>query len=696
MNCQSSRGQTWYLLSLNGQSKRVRVNETAYQVIGRCDGSQPLDAIFKTLLELDPESVASQTEIVEIAGKLVADGYLSCDEWPDPGTTLQEQQKKRNSEIRKRLNPVAPRISLINPNRHLARLDRLGPAIFSRGGFIVWLLLVLVGLSCVAFHTDQISAFSSQWLQSPGLWLISALCFPVIKLIHEITHGLAVRRWGGNVTDAGMALLLLMPTPYVDASDANQFGSSVQRAWVSAAGILSELAIAAIAIVLWSLIEDGSIRSALFSCALIASVSTIFFNANPLVRLDGYYVLTDLARLPNLSQRSQQLWRTTLARVLLNIELPTLNIARGELGWLIAYQPISWLYRLSIFGWFSWWVATYNMSAGLIIAACAVSWLVLWPIAKLAAIPYQTGKPLGETSHSWFRLGAVCAAFVVLGFIPIPDRTLAQGIVWTPEESIVRARHDGFIVAQPNPDDQLVKKDQVLLSIADPVVDADIDAIESRLPGLESVWLAKLSANNPGQARRDQEEHRQAKRELAFAQEAKKRLQIISPSQGRFRLNQQWRDMVDSFVSEGDMLGFVEREEAPVVRVVLSQNQAARIRFATSKQRAVAASIRFSDTTLNTQPAQLLQATPGPAAVLPSAALASTNGGQIEVSADEPGSLKPIQPSYLIDVIATGTPAAALGSRAWVRLDFGYKSAAGQLARWVRQLMNSETVSHFG
>jgi len=696
VNCQSNRGQRWYLLSLNGQSKRVRINETAYQVIGRCDGSQSLDTVFKTLLQTDPESTASQPEIVELVGKLIVDGYLNCDEWPDLGVTLDEQNTKRRKEVRSRLNPIAPRVSLINPSRLLTRLDWLGKALFSALGFAVWLLVVVIGLLCATADIALIGAFANQWMQSPSMWLISALCFPVIKLVHEITHGLAVRRWGGNVTDAGMALLLLMPTPYVDASDANQFGSAYQRAWVSAAGIVAELAIAAVTIFLWSLLEDGMLRSVLFSCALIATVSTIFFNANPLVKLDGYYVLTDIARLPNLSQRSQQLWHGLFCKYLMKIGVPALDTANGERGWLLLYQPLSWLYRLCIFFWFSWWIGTYSMSVALVIATCAVLWLVVWPIAKLAAVPLQTGKPLTEASQSWLRLGALCCAFVVLSFIPIPDRTLAQGIVWTPEESIVRARHGGFVAPQPNPDNQLVLTNQVLLTMTDPVVDAQIDAIQSRMPGLQSAWLANLSGDDATRARHEQEQLRQAKRELAFAKDAKNRLQVTSPSHGLFRLNDQWRDMVDRYVNEGDMLGFIDRNQAPIVRVVLSQNQAARVRFATHARQTVAASIRFADSALNTQSAQLLQATPGPAIALPSAALASANGGQIEVRSDEPNSLTLLQPGYLIDVVTTDTLPAALGSRAWVRLDFGYKSAAGQLARWVKQLMNSETVSHFG
>ncbi len=695
VNCQSSRGQRWYLLSLPGQSKRVRINETGYEVIGRCDGRQSLDNIFKALLQSDPESVASQTEVIELMGKLVADGYLSCDDWPDLETTLEEQDKKRKQERRKNLNPVAPRVSLINPNRQLAQLDPIGQFLFSKSGLLLWLCVLMLGSLAALTHTEQIRHHGVQWLASPSMWLISALCFPLVKLIHEVSHGLAVRRWGGEVTDAGIALLLLFPTPYVDASDANQFSRASQRAWVSAAGIVAELAIAAVAIIGWCLLEDGVMRNTLFSAALIASVSTLAFNANPLVRLDGYYVLSDLAGLPNLTQRSQQFWRATLSKYLLQIDLPGLNLADGERRWVQLYQPLSWLYRLSIFFWFSWWVSMYSMSAALVVASCAVAWLLLWPAAKLFALPFQTGKALSEATNSWLRLTTIGITLVALSLIPIPDRTLAQGIVWTPEESLVRARHQGFVRAQANPDKQSVENSQVLFALEDPIVDANIKAIESRLPGLQSAWIANLNTD-PARARQNREAVNQAKRELAFAADAKSRLAVISPSRGQFRLHRQWQDMVDQFVNEGDLLGHVDRNEAPVVRVVLTQNQAARVRSATEQSRNVLASIRFANETTAVRAATLKQSTPGPATALPSAALATQNGGQIEVQADANEGLTPVHPSYLIDVVASEFVQTSLGSRAWVRLDFGTRSAAGQLVRWVRQLINSETISHFG
>ena len=128
----------------------------------------------------------------------------------------------------------------------------------------------------------------------------------IIKGLHELGHALAVRRWGGEVLEAGFSLFVLVPTPYVDASASAAFAARHQRLVVAAAGIMVELAIAAAALVVWLNVQPGWARDLAFVTMFIASVSTLIFNANPLLRFDGYYMLCDALHLPN--RDKQQAW----------------------------------------------------------------------------------------------------------------------------------------------------------------------------------------------------------------------------------------------------------------------------------------------------------------------------------------------------------------------------------------------------
>ncbi len=140
----------------------------------------------------------------------------------------------------------------------------------------------------------------------PENLLLMWLVFPVLKLCHEFGHAFAVKARGGEVHEMGVMLLVLTPVPYVDASSAWAFRSKWQRFAVGGAGMMVELFIASIALFLWLAVEPGMFRALLYNIMLIAGISTVLFNANPLLRFDGYYMLMDWLEIPNLRTRSTQ------------------------------------------------------------------------------------------------------------------------------------------------------------------------------------------------------------------------------------------------------------------------------------------------------------------------------------------------------------------------------------------------------
>ena len=104
----------------------------------------------------------------------------------------------------------------------------------------------------------------------------------------------------------GIMLLVLTPIPYVDASSASAFRTKWERIMVGAAGMAVELFIAALALFVWINIEPGTVRAILYNMIFIASVSSLLFNGNPLLRYDAYYILGDLLEIPNLGPRGIQ------------------------------------------------------------------------------------------------------------------------------------------------------------------------------------------------------------------------------------------------------------------------------------------------------------------------------------------------------------------------------------------------------
>src|SRR5258706_426570 len=141
----------------------------------------------------------------------------------------------------------------------------------------------------------------------PGNWPLLWATFVLIKLIHELGHAFSCRRFGGEVHELGIMFLVFVPAPYVDASSAWSLPSKWQRVFVGAGGMIFELFVAAICAFIWKYTDPTTLVSKLaYNAMFIATVTTILFNANPLLRYDGYYILSDLLEIPNLRQQSME------------------------------------------------------------------------------------------------------------------------------------------------------------------------------------------------------------------------------------------------------------------------------------------------------------------------------------------------------------------------------------------------------
>ena len=143
------------------------------------------------------------------------------------------------------------RVPLGNPTALLRRLDWLGPAIINPAALWLWVTAIAISAAAGIVHGPELVTQVASNMGTPRFLMIAWLCYPLIKLLHELGHGLAVRRWGGEVHEAGFSLLVLVPAPYVDASASAAFRDRRHRIIVGAIGIMVELAIAAVALAVW-------------------------------------------------------------------------------------------------------------------------------------------------------------------------------------------------------------------------------------------------------------------------------------------------------------------------------------------------------------------------------------------------------------------------------------------------------------
>ena len=521
-------------------------------------------------------------------------------------------------------------------------------------------------------HTPTLIAHGATWLGTPRFaWLALALYAP-IKLLHELAHALAVQRWGGSVRDAGVTLMLGLPLPWLDASAANGFERR-QRIVVGAAGMMAELALAAAALPLWLALPDGLLRDAAFVVLFLCGVSTLLFNANPLQRLDGYYIASDVLALPNLAPRSRQWWLDLLQRRLLRTPgAEPLAVARNERPWLVAYAPLAWASSLVIAVlavlWLGQWSLLLGVGGGLLL-----SWQVaLRPAANLLRTLGRAAQAQAATAQRWRRLALGATALVAIALaVPLPERTRVQGVVWPADQAQLRADEDGFVAELAVHDGQSVSAGDVLMQLVNPALQTQLTRQQARVGALEAELVQALPgarADTPGSDARAgdaQAELGRAQAELARLLERNAALTLRAQTAGRVALPQA-ADLPGRYLKRGTLVGQVLGDEPARVRVALPESEAGAL------QRDVrAVSVRLAATPQHAHAAHLLHDGAGAVRQLPSAALSERHGGPVKTDPARQDDLLALQPVVLLDVrLADGAAALPrLGERAWVRFD---------------------------
>ena len=312
----------------------------------------------------------------------------------------------------------------------------------------------------------------------------------IVKAFHEFGHAYFCRKYGGEVHVMGVMLMIFTPMPYVDATSAWGFRERWKRVLVGSAGMIVELFIAAIAAFFWSKTGPGIVHALAYNIMFIASVSTVIFNVNPLMRFDGYYILSDLLEIPNLNQRATmqlRYWADLYLFGVKNVDSPANT--RREAGWLATFGITSWIYRTIVFSGVLLVVADRFLIIGIIMAVvCLVSWAVT-PVVRF--IKYLSSNPRLDRVRPravGVTLGIASVCVLLLAIIPFPYSFRAPGIIIATERTEMVNPTMGQVAELIVPSGSFVKKGQPLLRMENPELDlllantqAHLDEINTRL-----------------------------------------------------------------------------------------------------------------------------------------------------------------------------------------------------------------------
>ena len=676
------RGVVWYVVQDPASGRFNRFTPQVYQLLGMMDGHRTMDEVWTEALETLDDDAPGQEEVIRLLSQLHAADLLHCEVNPDSAELFErfgrQERARRHSRWK---NPFSIRIPIWDPDKFLARTLPYIQPFFGLAGLLLFCLIAVSGLALAVVHWPELTLNVNDRVLAAQNLLLLWVCFPVVKLMHELGHAYVAKARGGEVHDMGILLLVFMPVPYVDASSASGFRSKWRRALVGAAGMLTELLIASIAMMVWAAAEPGWVRATAFNVMLIAGVSTVVFNGNPLLRFDGYYILADLLEMPNLASRGVDYWRYLAERYLFRLKQAQLPLlAPGERGWMLVFTPAAFIYRIFVLFAIVTYIASQWFFFGVVLAIIGLIAMFGVPAVKL--FRYVLGIPRAQGARQ--RAVSVFAAclvliVVVLTLVPMPMRIRTEGVVWLPEEAQVRTQSNGFVHAVLAAPGAEVALGTPLIESRNPVLAAQLAVAAARVAELE----AKLDAERFNERVQAEITRQDLERELAAYRRLRERsdqLVARSGAAGRFVIDRP-EDVPGRYVRKGEVLGYIAQNTPTVVRAVVSQDDVDLVRSGVKR-----VEVRLAERMDEVYPAKIAREVPAARDQLPSAALSSEGGGVMAADPRDGKSGKTLASSFQFDLeLAPGVAATGYGGRVYVRFVRDPEPLAFQWYRRVRQ-----------
>jgi putative peptide zinc metalloprotease protein len=677
------RGHTWYVLRDMASDRLHRFSPATYLVLGLMDGRRTVQELWELATGRLGDDAPTQDDMIRLLAQLHAADVLQCDVPPD--TEELRQRRERHAAQRRRarwMSPLAWRLPLVDPERLLQAVAPLTRPLFGVAGLGLWLAVVVPAAILLGVHWGEFTAGFLDRLLTPHHAVLLWLVFPVVKALHEIGHAVAIKAFGGEVHDMGLMLLVFTPVPYVDASASAAFPGKWPRLAVAAAGMMVEFFLAALAVLVWLMAQPGAVRTVAYDVIVVAGLSTLLFNINPLLRYDGYYLLSDLLEIPNLYGRSRAYLAYLGERYLIGrpqAEPPAADA--GERAWFVLYAVASAGYRVLVVAAIMFFLLDRSFYLGMALAVLSIGGWFVWPAARAMAGLVSGPRLRGVRARAIaVTLVALAVVVVPVAVVPVPFRTRTEGVVWIPEQALVRASSDGFVERVAARPGARVRRGDLLVVCTDPELRGRERVLEGR--------VRELSARHDQQRTIDRvraqvvhEELAQTARELARLRERIAGLRITAATDGILVLARP-ESLPGRFVRQGELVGYVVDLDRLTVRAVVPQGAVELVR-----DRLDGVQVRLAERVATALPATLVREVPGGSERLPHAALGGEGGGAVAVDPRDPHGVRAMQKVFQVDlVLPPPAPLVNLGGRVHVRFDHGRVPLASQWYRELRQV----------
>ena len=469
------------------------------------------------------------------------------------------------------------RIPLWHPDRFLTRTLAWVNPLFSRKFLTLTLVVLLTGLVEVSrqwdvFISSLVGTFSWEGFVS------YAVTLALVKFLHELGHAYTAKRFGCHVPTMGVAFLVLFPMAYTDVNEVWKLAEKRQRFAVGAAGVVTELVVAAWATLAWTLLPDGLLRNAAFVLATTTWVSTIMINTSPFLRFDGYFLLMDWLNMPNLHARTFALTRWRLREWLFGLrESRPEVVGMHRERWVIVFGWLTWTYRLVVFVGIA--VLVYQVfpkPLGPLLATIEIAWFIAIPVWSELKEWRQRIPTILHRPRTYLTLGLL-VGMISMMFVPWDTRVQSQGLLKPVELFPVFAPDAARINSLPVKDGHQVREGDLLIGLEVPELGMQKQLAAERAESL--LWQVESAGVDPRlleQYHVYQQKMGRVRLEVSGIEAEQGRYLPTAPFQGRFFLINP--DMqLGSWVGKNEKLAVVADTTQWIVDTYLPESELTRV-----------------------------------------------------------------------------------------------------------------------
>lgn len=448
-----------------------RFDLKGYVIFSALTREKSLDSIFRELVDKGRLGFANESAFYETVLMLHRLNFLNLPVSDDKRLFERHLARMKARTKEKIFGILFLRIPVFNPDALLNRMRKGAAVLFSPMFFFLWLLMMAGAITIAVRGADELFMPVQGILAAKNLPFIFILLI-ALKVLHEFGHACACKHFGGHVPEMGIFMVVFAPLAYVDATASWGFSSKRERIIVGLGGMYFESIIAALALFTWALTAPGLLHDMAYNVIFLAGVATVFFNINPLMRYDGYYILSDLLEVPNLRSRAVTYVQSLLKRIFLGFKSRPQNLGFRMKVFLFLFGIAVSLYKLVLVTVISVAIATKLLVVGIVLACAYIGSTFVSLFIKLSRYLFFSE----ETAPIRLRAATIgLLLFLVLPvgllYLPIPGTIHANGVFERSDKNMIYAGSDGFIDRVHVEDGETVKSGDLLYSMSNDAYD---------------------------------------------------------------------------------------------------------------------------------------------------------------------------------------------------------------------------------